>query len=172
MDKERSFSRRKALRAGAVAAAAAAAATGINATANAASAAAPPAAAGGRADLARVVKVDGARLVVDAPASAAGVQAVRTAEQVPLVGFPAGFVPRPGDLVSVVDSWPGKAVAAVPVCHWVTGVAKALPGGGFSVDGQRIAATALLDGQANTRLRVCLLDTELPTAQVLATRAA
>ncbi|GAA0583719.1 hypothetical protein [Streptomyces crystallinus] len=93
-------------------------------------------------------------------------------EVVPLVGFPNGVIPRPGDRVMVTDWWDGMDVAAIPVVSWVTGVPKPLPGGGYQVGGRRTAPTPLLEAPSEKggRTAVCLLDTELEAAQVMAVR--
>lgn len=133
---------------------------------------------GKRGDLARVTAVGGtgagaARagvLRVATPAAPVG-NALRAAgEEVPCVGFPDNFTLRAGDLVTVTDQWPGVAMAAVPVCRWVTGVPKRQRNGDFTVAGRRVVESPLL--REGKRIRVCLLDTELPNAQVLKTLAA
>ncbi|GAA3956296.1 hypothetical protein [Actinoplanes auranticolor] len=97
---------------------------------------------------------------------------VEAPERVPFAGFPEGITPRPGDLVTVTDNWDGLALAAVPVVHWLAGVPKQRSDGSFEVAGERIAASPLLKEKTSKRIRVCVLDTELPDAQVLAVRAA
>lgn len=93
-------------------------------------------------------------------------------EQVPFAGFPEGITPRPGDLVTVTDNWDGFAVAAVPVVHWLVGKPKKLSDGAYEVAGERVVASPLLEAQKSKRVRVCVLDTELPEAQVMAVQAA
>ncbi|WP_163566976.1 hypothetical protein [Fodinicola feengrottensis] len=102
----------------------------------------------------------------------ANARPVTSPQMVPYAGFPAHVTPRVGDLVTVTDDWPGAAVAAIPVCHWIQGMPKSLPNGGFSVAGTQLAPTPLLENMGKKRIQVCILDTELPTAQVLATRTA
>ena len=110
-------------------------------------------------------------LAVEAPSEANGVHSrVASAQTVPYAGFPAGFVPRAGDLVTVTDQYPGLALAAVPVCRWVTGVPKRRRDGSFTVAGHRVAASPKLTEHGSGRVKVCLLDTELPSAQVLSVR--
>ncbi|MFI6238385.1 hypothetical protein ACIBEF_00740 [Micromonospora sp. NPDC050795] len=72
----------------------------------------------------------------------------------------------------MTDLWPGLAVAAVPLVHWLTGVPKVAAGGGYELAGQRIAASPLLDRKRTSRMQICLLETELAEAQVLAVRQA
>ncbi|MFF1477147.1 hypothetical protein ACFVYD_06155 [Streptomyces sp. NPDC058301] len=132
-----------------------------------------------RTDLARVREARGKVLRVDFPRVGSRSRALMapdataSQETVPLVGFPEGISPRPGDRVMVTDWWDGMEVAAIPVVSWVTGVPKPLPGGGYQVGGRRTAPTPLLKaaGERRSRTAVCLLDTELDTAQVMAVRA-
>ncbi|GGQ60190.1 hypothetical protein [Couchioplanes azureus] len=170
MIQDRAISRRQVLRVGAVA--------GSAVTLVAASAQAAPADPGGgatqarsRGDLARVAAVRGRGAVVGAP-RAANRTALASREEVPFAGFPDGVTPRPGDLVTVIDTWPGLELAAVPVVHWLTGVPHRAAGGGYHLAGERIAASPLLDAHRGQRLRVCVMDTELPDAQVFAVRPA
>ncbi|HEX6686106.1 MAG TPA: hypothetical protein VF062_25255 [Candidatus Limnocylindrales bacterium] len=116
-----------------------------------------------RADLASVASISG-QTVSATPVD--GGEAVT----VPLVGFPAGFAPRAGDRLAVTDQWPGIALAAIPLCHWVSGVPKRQANGEFVVAGQRIASSRLLEVGRLRSVQVCLLDTDLPTAQALAVR--
>jgi hypothetical protein len=169
MISDRKLSRRHVLRVAAVVSASAVAVATIGDTASADPGPASTGGSGKRAELGRVVTADRSLLVVDSPA-AANNSKVTTPQTVPFVGFPEHVAPRVGDLVTVTDDWPGVALAAVPVCHWVTGVPKPLAGGEFSIGGARVASSPLLTGAQNVRMSVCLLDTELPVAQVLATR--
>lgn len=131
-----------------------------------------------RTDLARVRSVEGKILYVDFPRDGSRTRklmapdAKASQEVVPLAGFPNGIIPRPGDRVMVTDWWDGMDVAAIPVVSWVTGVPKPLPGGGYQVGGRRTAPTPLLKAHSEQRDRtaVCLLDTELEAAQVMAVR--
>jgi hypothetical protein len=172
MGTDRGVSRRQILRVSAVVASSAAAVAVVSAAGDVA--AADPGRApdtGKRAELGRVANADTALLRVEAPDQANNSR-VRSPQLVPFVGFPDHVVPRVGDLVTVTDDWPGVALAAVPVCHWVTGVPKAQPGGTFTIGGTAVEASPLLQDVGAKRVTVCVLDTELSTAQVLATRAA
>ncbi|WP_405431618.1 hypothetical protein [Micromonospora sp. NBC_00617] len=165
MNQEKGLSRRQILRVGAVVGSTVAvvAVSGESASADPGTDAAQ---AGSRGELARVSAVAAGGAVVGTP-KVANRTALRAAERVPFAGFPDGITPRPGDLVTVTDLWPDLAVAAVPVVHWVTGVPKR-DGSGYAVAGQRLAASPLLDKRTARRVRVCVLDTELADAQVLA----
>lgn len=116
-----------------------------------------------RADLASVASASGPNV------SATTIDGGKTVT-VPFVGFPADFVPRVGDRVTVTDQWPGNALAAVPLCRWVRGVPKRQANGEFVVAGRRIAASRLLEVVRSRSVRVCLLDTDLPAAQALTVR--
>jgi hypothetical protein len=168
---DRKVSRRNVLRVAAVVTASTTAVAVIG-DAAAGSPAADPGAAprtGKRAELGRVSRTGRPMVMVETPATM-NQSRVSSPQLVPFVGFPDYVVPRVGDLVTVTDDWPGIALAAVPVCHWVTGVPKALSNGEFAIAGARVATSPLLSGTRNVPVAVCLLDTELPTAQVLATR--
>lgn len=170
MATNRQISRRQVLRVGAVVAAAATTTLAVDGAANAVQTE-PYQPTGKRADLGRVARAGGTVLLVERSGTP-NAKPVKAPEMVPYAGFPPHVTPRVGDLVTVTDDWPGVAVAAIPVCHWIQGVPKALPAGGFSVAGTRLAPTPLLEKVGKTRIQVCVLDTELPTAQVLATRTA
>jgi hypothetical protein len=174
MDTDRGMSRRQILRVSAVVASSTVVVGAIGTSAAANPGAEDPANAvstGKRAQLGRVTNnSDTTRLTVGAPGRA-NTSIVSSPVAVPYVGFPDHVAPRVGDFVTVTDDWPGVALAAVPVCHWVTGVPKALPNGGFTVGGTTVAPSPLLDGIVGKRALVCVLDTDLPVAQVLATRA-
>ena len=161
------MSRRRVLRVSAVVASSVAvvAVAGDNASADPAGQS-----SGTRAELGRVSKAgDGAALLlVEAPDTPSN-KRVSSPELVPYVGFPDHVVPRVGDLVLVSD-WTGEGLTAGPVCHWITGVPKRRPDGDFSVGDTVLAASPLLAGAGRRPIQVCVLDTELPTAQVLATR--
>lgn len=112
---------------------------------------------------------------------ATGQVASRTSEDVsgthltvPIVGFPSNVTPRVGDLVMVTDQFGGYAVAAVPVCRWLDGVPREGGNGRAIVEGVRVVG--LPDIYPNYRsgrsVSVCVLDTELPEAQVLSVREA
>jgi hypothetical protein len=124
-----------------------------------------------RGDLGRVSTAGGGVGVIATPKRANRTK-VDAPVQVPFAGFPKGVTPRPGDLVTITDNWDGLALAAVPVVHWLTGVPKQRPDGSHELAGERIAASHLLTEETSKRVRVCVLDTELPDAQVLAVRAA
>jgi hypothetical protein len=127
-------------------------------------------ASGTRAGLGRVSKagVGTALLEVEAP-DTPGTSRVASPERVPYAGFPDHVVPRVGDLV-VVNDWAGQGLAAGPVCHWITGVPTRRPDGDFNIGDTVLAASPLLEHAGRKPIRVCVLDTELPTAQVLAVR--
>ncbi|MFF7788139.1 hypothetical protein [Streptomyces sp. NPDC007991] len=74
----------------------------------------------------------------------------------------------------ITNWWEGKEIAAVPVVSWVTGVPERSADGGYRIGDRRTAPTPLLEDASRTRSRiaVCLLDTELDTAQVMAVQAA
>jgi hypothetical protein len=90
----------------------------------------------------------------------------------PLVGFPAGFVPRHGDHVAVTDLVEGYAAAALPVCSWVTGRPVAAGGETVSIGGRRVLASSRMPAaESSAAVKVCILDTSLAEGQVLAVRA-
>jgi hypothetical protein len=172
MPSDQQFSRRSVLRAGAAVAAGAGVA-GVVGDATAAAAPQHTAGAAVTADhrppaLGRVSKNHGSTLTVVSPSATAGdrVSATVTA---PLRGFPDGVTPRVGDLVGVTVDAVSGAAGAYPMCHWVTGVPKALPDGTLSVSGTRVLPSPQL--RPGRAVSVCVLDTELPAAQVLAVRA-
>jgi hypothetical protein len=170
MSENRGLSRRQVLRVGAVVGSA----VTLVAVSGQAASAAPvtdPNQATSRGDLGRVSAMGGAVATVAASKRANRTRVAAT-ERVPYAGFPEGIAPRPGDLVTVTDNWDGLALAAVPVVHWLTGVPQRQADGSYQLDGESIAASPLLAAQAKKRVRVCVLDTELPVAQVLAVRAA
>jgi hypothetical protein len=170
MDGNKKLSRRNMLRGGAAVASGVAITAGVETAATADSGTADSAPhTGKRADVARVTGRESKTLTLQANKSAAARQ---PAEKVPFVGFPNNVVPRTGDLVTIVEDWPGYALAAVPLCHWLTGVPKALPNGEVSVSGARMIASPELAPGLQTRklVKVCVLDTELETAQVLMVR--
>ncbi|WP_371649043.1 MULTISPECIES: hypothetical protein [unclassified Streptomyces] len=131
-----------------------------------------------RTDLARVRSVTADSLHVDFPQAGTRTRSLMapdapaSRETVPMAGFPQGVVPRPGDRVMVTDWWDGRETAAIPVVSWVTGVPRPLRDGGYRVGGRRAAPSPLLEraSRTGTRTAVCLLDTELATAQVMAVR--
>lgn len=125
---------------------------------------------GKRAELGRVVGGQSSQLLVTTP-DTPNHSRVNSTMLIPYAGFPDHVVPRTGDLVTVIEDWPGLALAAVPVCHWITGAPKAQSNGSYLVAGTSLAASPLLADSVGKRIQVCVLDTELPTAQVLATRA-
>jgi len=86
----------------------------------------------------------------------------------PIVGFP--LVPRVGDLVTVSDRLPGYPLAAVPLCRWITGVPQQQRNHTMDIGGVVAADSPKLHG-ATGALSVCVLDTSLPTGQVLAVRS-
>lgn len=134
-------------------------------TASAAAPATP--AARGLAVTGRVIAVNGGDTVQ--------VQALETNQhlQAPLVGFPAGMAPRPGDYVTVTDVIPGYALAALPQVSWVRGAPTARGDGTFAVGGRRVVAfpNATWGTRPGAAVRVCILDTSLPAGQVMAVRA-
>ena len=165
------MSRRRVLRVSALVASSAAAVAVASDGASAAPGQPPTGSpADSRAELGRVSKAGGgvALLQVEAP-DTPNASRVAGTELVPYAGFPDHIVPRVGDLVVVTD-WAGQGLAAVPVCHWITGVPTRRPDGDFSIGDTVLAASPLLEHAGRKPIQVCVLDTELPTAQVLATR--
>jgi hypothetical protein len=161
------MSRRRVLRVSALVASSAAAVTVAE---SAATAAPGQPSTGSRAELGRVSKTgDGTALLQVESPDTPHASRVADRELVPYAGFPDHVVPRVGDLVVVTD-WAGKGLAAVPVCHWISGVPRRRPDGDFSIGDTVLAATPLLEHAGRKPIQVCVLDTELPTAQVLATR--
>lgn len=169
MDESQGISRRRVMRVGAVIASSAAVVAVVGDAAAADPGVPADGRAAGRGDLGRVAGSTHPMVRVERPDTPHSAR-VGAAEVVPYIGFPEHVVPRVGDLVTVTDAWPGVALAAIPVCHWVTGVPKALPSGGFQIGDTRVVASPLLKDVIGNRIRACILDTELPTAQVLATR--
>ncbi len=170
MSEKRGISRRQVLRVGTVVGSA----VTLVAVSEQVASAAPqvdPNQATSRGDLGRVSTASGGVGVIAAPKRANRTK-VTVPAQVPFAGFPEGVTPRPGDLVTVTDNWDGLALAAVPVVHWLTGVPKQRNDGSYELAGERLAESPLLPMRTSKRVRVCVLDTELPDAQVLAVRAA
>jgi hypothetical protein len=103
------------------------------------------------------------------------VQALETKQhmQAPLVGFPAGVAPRPGDYVTVTNVIPGYPLAALPQVSWVRGTPTARRDGTIAVGGRRVVASpnATWGSRPGAAVRVCILDTSLPAGQVMAVRA-
>lgn len=119
--------------------------------------------------LGRVSDRNGVQVAVKRPA--ASIPDVVTNElHLPLVGFPVGVTPRSGDLVGVVRDSTGVAIAAAPMCHWITGVVSAQGDGRMTISGTRLAPSQLVS--TGRSASVCVLDTELLDAQVLAVRPA
>lgn len=98
---------------------------------------------------------------------------------VPVTGFPWGLAPRSGDHVTVTDSVVDMALAAVPLCSWVTGVATVVQGA-YQIAGRRTVPTGEVAGPPGTALanaasagrtvEVALLDTDLTGSLVLQVR--
>lgn len=93
---------------------------------------------------------------------------------VPFIGFPESVTPRAGDKVAISTTTPGYEAAALPLTHWVTGIPRATGDGSFTVNGERAIDAAPLRAadQAGAPVEICLLDTDLPAAQVLHVRPA
>jgi hypothetical protein len=104
---------------------------------------------------------------------AAGVPTVSRAT-LPYAGFPEAVTPRVGDLVAVGENISGHDIAAAPLCHWIKGVPKARPDGYLEVDGHAVTSFPGLTSAAEAKadVMVCVLDTDLPVAQVLGVRSA
>lgn len=169
MDESQGISRRRVMRVGAVIASSAAAVADVGdaAAADPRNSGRPT---GGRAGRPRT---GGAFAVSNGSRGAAGHTAIRPRRcrrGGAVHRVPEDVAPRVGDLVTVTDAWPGVVLAAIPVCHRVAGAPKALPGGGVQIGDTRVVASPLLKDVIGSRIRVCILGTELPTAQVLATR--
>jgi hypothetical protein len=101
-----------------------------------------------------------------------------------LVGFPAGFSPRKGDLVAVrtqvtkplcAPTRPAAVLdggaTAYPVYSWSVGVPE-MAGGALRLGDVRLApsASVLLAAENRTRIAVFVLDSTLPDRQVAFTR--
>lgn len=101
-------------------------------------------------------------------------------ESIPLVGFPAGASPRPGDFVAVTDYLPGYAWAALPLCSWYDGVPERQPDSSYTladhetVRGELVPAGVRGDldvaDAEDTPVFLCLLDTGLADAVALTVR--
>lgn len=98
---------------------------------------------------------------------------------VPLSGFPWGLVPRVGDHVTVTDSVVGMAVAAIPLCTWVTAVPASSGTAYLVADRLTVPAAAVLgdpgpalaDATSTGRtVAVALVDTDLTASLVLQVR--
>jgi hypothetical protein len=75
--------------------------------------------------------------------------------------------------VTVTDRIGGYALAAVPLCSWVNGVATRKPDGTVVIGGQAVADSSKARSAVarQTALNVCLLETTLRNRQVLDIRA-
>jgi len=123
----------------------------------------------------RIRAVSGGVADVDVLAGVTGraVKQVIGRASMPLVGFPMSMVLRAGDRVGISKTTPGFAAAAMPLCHWVIGIPRAVGDGSFVIAGERalggpgLAAAA----EAGSSIKARLLDTDLDVAQVLAVRS-
>lgn len=98
---------------------------------------------------------------------------------IPLSGFPWGLVPRVGDHVTVTDSVVGMAIAAIPLCTWVTAV-PATSGNAYLVADRLTVPVASILGKPRPALAeavsggrnvaVGLVDTDLTASLVLQVR--
>lgn len=115
---------------------------------------------------ARVVGHDGSRLRVVSLDTGAPLGSI------PPAGFPASAPPRVGDLVTLTDQWSGYPLALVPLCAWVKAQPEHVGGSRYRLSNQQAEdPQALLPGMSRSaNARVCLMQTQLPTALVLAVR--
>lgn len=98
---------------------------------------------------------------------------------VPVAGFPWGLVPRVGDHITVTDNVEGMALAAIPLCSWLTGVPTSAQGG-YVIDGRQTVPVAAIAGDPRSALAdaastgravsVALVDTDLEASLVLQVR--
>jgi hypothetical protein len=86
-----------------------------------------------------------------------------------VVGFPDAVLPRVGDHVTLTDLVDESAIAALPLCHWVSGVPEVSSDHTVTIGSTRIATSPMVlqASQRGGAISVCVLDTSLADCQAL-----